>query len=191
MSEITCRAVIEVLGKPEQHVLDSLNSYVEKLTGDERYTIKAKEIAEIKKHNDEDLFVSFAEIEFMVNKVEDLVSFCFEYMPSIIEVISPGELKFTNYDVSQFLNDMQARLHHVDMVAKQIKMKNDHLNKNMRSLLLNYIMLLLRKNDLTLNQLSQFTGVKEELLGDYLDHLIDNEKVDLNGETYSLKDNGQ
>jgi hypothetical protein len=190
MVEILCRAVIEVLGKPKEHIVKTINSYVEKMEADDKYSIKSKEVAEVKKQEDSDLWVTFGEVEFTVKSVNDLISFCFDYMPSMIEVISPAENELSNYDLSQLLNDMQARLHHVDMVAKQMKNKYDILNSSMRSLLKNYIQILLSKKSLTLKQLSTLTGVRDELLGDFLDILLDEGKVDLNGEVYSLVNNG-
>ena len=190
MAEIVCRAVIEVLGKPKEHIEETINSYLQKMESDSRFTVKSKETAEIKQQEDSDLWVTFSEVEFSATKIQDLVSFCFEYMPSILEVISPSEVTLTNYDTSQLLNDMQARLHHVDMVAKQMKTKHDILNSSMRSLLKNYIQILLTSKDLTLKQLSGLTGVRDELLGDFLDILLDEGKVDLNGEVYSLVKNG-
>ena len=65
-----------------------------------------------------------------------------------------------------------------------MKMKNDLTSRNMAGLLRNYILVLLSKNKLTLTQLSSFTGVAEDKLGDYLDKLIDDKKVDLDGELY-------
>ena len=64
-------------------------------------------MAEVKKQEGEELWACFAEIKFSTNKVENLVSFCFDYMPSIIEVIEPKELLFSEVEVSHFLNDLQ------------------------------------------------------------------------------------
>ncbi|MFH1396131.1 MAG: hypothetical protein ABIG93_01910 [archaeon] len=188
MSNIVCRAVIEVLGKPKEHVESSLQKYLEKLEADEKYTIKTKDVAEIKKQDGEqELWTIFAEIEFESKKVEDVISFCFDYMPSIIEVLEPSELKYKAEEVSNFLNDMQAKLFQVDMVAKQLTMQNSHLQKNMAGLMKNFLLVLLGKNKLTLKQLVAFTGVPEKSLGDYLDKLIDTEKIELDGEHYYLK----
>jgi len=190
MTDITCRAVIEVLGKPKEHVEKSILEYLEKINSDERYEIKSKEVAELKKQEEQELWSIFAELEFVAKRVEDIIAFCFDYMPSLIEVLEPQELKFTAEETSHFFNDMQAKLHQVDMVAKQLKMQNDYLQKNMGSLLKNYLLVLLGKNKLTIEQLTGFTGVDQKKLGDYLDRLIDQGKVDQDGDYYYLKKQG-
>ncbi len=186
METITVRVVIEVLGKPKEHVEETLKGYIENIVKDERYTVTEKDIAEIKQQGEGALWMNFGELEFTTDKLEHVTSFCFDYMPSIIEIIKPTDISFNNFDLSHFLNDLQAHLHQVDMVAKELNLQNKQLQQNTASLLKNYIQILLSKQALTLSQLSKLTGVKEQSIGDYLDKLIDEKKVDLDGEVYSL-----
>jgi len=46
--KIHFRAVIEVLGKPKEHVNDSLQNYIKNLKENERYEVTNEEYAEIK-----------------------------------------------------------------------------------------------------------------------------------------------
>ena len=46
------------------------------------------------------------------------------------EIIEPEELNYKKGDFSAFLNDLQARLHDVDMALKQYKARNEMLIKN-------------------------------------------------------------
>ena len=108
-------------------------------------------------------------------------------MPSSIEVVEPAELKLDEIELSAFLNDLQIKLHGVDMLAKQLKTENDMLKINTAALLKNYITVLLKQNNLTSAQLSNFTGVNKDKLEDFLDQLIDEGKIDLKEETYYLK----
>lgn len=184
------RAVIEVLGKPKEHVQDSVKQYVDKLEKNDKYEVLKKDFADLKKHEEEDLWSTFAEVEVKADKVEDLIGFCFDYMPSIIELIDPAEVTFRDEEISAFLNDLQARLHQVDMVAKQVKMENDHLKNNMSRLLKNYIQILLTSKGLTAEKLSILTGVNQEKLEDYLDVLIDEGKIDMKEGVYYKVGNG-
>ena len=59
----------------------------------------------------------FAELEVKTASLTHIINFCFEYMPSLIEIIEPYELKISSADVSSFLNDLQAKLHGVDMLV--------------------------------------------------------------------------
>jgi hypothetical protein len=187
--EITFRAVIEVLGKPKDYVEKSLKLYLEKLKGDDNYSVTQEEYAEPKEQK-EDMWAVFAEVEVKTSNVPRLIDFCIDYMPSVIEVVQPSSLTFNNDQINEILNDLQAKLHTIDMVAKNVKMENDFLKSNMTSLLKNYISVLLGKQELTSSQLSSLTGVKQDKLEDYLDQLIDEGKIDLKGEVYFLKRDG-
>jgi hypothetical protein len=185
--EITFRAVVEVLGKPKEHIVMALNGYLEKLENDENFSLLKKDLAEARQQENSELWATFAELELKTSEVKNLTSFCFDYMPSVLEIIYPKELKFKDSDVSQFLNDLQARLHQVDMVAKQVQTENNILNKSLGSLLKNYITLALTKQNLNSEQLSKLTGVAQDKLEDFLDQLIDDGRVDLKEGIYLLK----
>ena len=186
--KIHFRAVVEVLGKPKEHVDASLKEYLQKLKEDARYQVLEEDLADLKQHEESDLWMAFAELEIKTREVQDIIDFCFDYMPSLIEILEPDELKITSLDVSTFLNDLQAKLHGVDMLAKQLKMENQLLNKSMSALLSNYLMVLLQKSNLTAEQLHQFTGVNQDMLEDFLDKLIDEGKIDMKEGIYFLKE---
>jgi hypothetical protein len=184
---IIFRAVIEILGKPKEHIDKSLRGFIKQLKENEEYEVISEDYAELKKQEEQELWMGFAELEVKTAKIEQLTAFCFNYMPSLIEIIEPKELRISERDFSTFLNDLQSKLHTVDMVAKQVKMENDHLKKNMSALMRNYLLVLLAKESMTAEQISNLTGVKQDNLEDYLDHLIDEGKVDLKDGRYNLK----
>lgn len=188
--KITFRTVIEVLGKPKEHVEKSLKDYLEQLKKDNHYLVVGESIAEAEEQKEEGLFATFAELELKTDSMESLTAFCFNYMPSLMEIIEPKELEFTDLQISQFLNDLQAKLHQVDMLAKQVKMENDILKKSIGHLLKNYVTLLLSGNNLTSQQLSRMTGVDQDKLEDFLDKLIDDGKIDLKEGIYFLREKG-
>ncbi len=188
MEKTICfRAVLEVIGKPKEHVEAALKGYLEKLKQDTQYKVVLDELAEIKKQDNEELWAIFAEVEIWTERLENISHFCFNYMPSLIEILEPAHLTIKDAELSEFLNDLQAKLHQVDMVAKQVKLENDILKKNMAGLVKNYLTILLGKKALTALQLSTLTGINQDTLEDYLDILIDEGKVDLDGDAYSLK----
>jgi len=186
--KILFRAVVEVLGKPKEHVDSTLKGYIQKLKENSRYEVAKEEIAELKQHEESELWMAFAELEIKASGVADIIDFCFDYMPSMIEVIEPEELRLDSLTVSSFLNDMQAKLHGVDMIAKQMKMENQLINSSLAKLLNNYIMVLLRDHNLSSEHLSKLTGMKTEILEDYLDKMIDEGKIDLKEGIYFLKE---
>ncbi len=184
--KILFRAIIEVLGKPEGHVKETLHAYVESFQQHPRYQVMRADFSELKKQEKEELWAAFAELEAWTEKMEDLTFFCLDYMPSLIEVIEPEELVLSDAQLSRFLNDLQAKLHQVDMLAKQVKMENDILRRNLGALLGNYITILLSNQNLVSEQLSKLTGMDKDKLEDFLDQLIDQGKVDLKEGIYFL-----
>ena len=184
MVAIDFSAVIEVLGKPKEHVNGMLSSIIKKLEVDKRFTLK-----ETKRHasvlqEGSSLFATFVELSLSSNNHQDMINFCFDFMPSSIEIAKPSELGLSAADFTNFLNDLQAKLHQVDMLAKKMKMERDVLAKNMGGLLKNYLLVLLNNNKLSIEALAGYTGVEPDKLADYLDRLIDQGKIDLDGDLY-------
>lgn len=184
---ILFRAVIEVLGKPKEHVEEAFQSYIKDLKADKRYKIVTEDYAEIKKQEQEEMWSTFAELEIKAAKLDDLIFFCFNYMPSMIEIVEPSELMVSDVDFSKVLNDLQAKLHHLGIITKQMKAENEFLHRNMGALLKNYVHLLLSKEKMNSERLSRFTGLAKDKMEDFLDQLIDKGEIDLEEGLYSLK----
>ena len=186
--KILFRTVLEVVGRPKDYVENALREYIEKLKQDTHYEIISKEIAELEKQEKQEMWMTFAELEIKTSSFSDIIGFCFDYMPSLIEILEPHELVSSNAVISSMFNDLQARLHQVDMVAKQLRLENEHLRKNTQDLLKNYIIILLGNQNLTSVQLGRFTGVNIDQLEDFLDQLIDEKRIDLKEGIYYLRE---
>lgn len=187
MSEkILFRAVLEVLGKPKEHVEKAMKGFVENLKKDDRFTVTREEFAELKKQNENEMWATFTELETEVKDIKDLISFCFEYMPSLVEILSPDQVQLTSEEFSIFFNDLQARLHEVDMVAKQVKVESESAHRAMARLLRNYLTLLLKSGGKNLDELGNFTGVQKEQLEIYLNKLLDEGRLKKEGDNYLL-----
>lgn len=184
---IKFRAIIEVLGRPKDYVEVSLKEYLQKLKEDSSYQTTMVEIAPPEQQKDQELWSTFAELEVGTESIGNLINFCFDYMPSLIEILAPEELGVSEVDLSNFLNDLQARLHNLDMLTKQTKMENDYLVRNMSIMLKNTLLVLLARGPYNSEQLSKMTGVDKDKLEDFLDSLIDEKRVDLKEDLYSLK----
>lgn len=182
---ITVRVIIELLGKPQEHIEKTIREYVDQIKKDKAFQVQRVEFSEIKKQDQAELWAAFAELEFTTD-LSDFTSFCFQYMPSVIEVLEPRKITFTDEQASLFLNDLQARLHQVDMIAKQLNMEVQYLKKNMTGLFRNYLTVLLSNRQLTASQISTLTGVPQDAVEDYLDVLIDEKVVKMDRDKYIL-----
>jgi len=183
-AHIRCRAIIEVLGKPKEHVENSINQYIEHIKEDSELVILSENYSEIKEQGK--LWSKFVELDLVIKGTRKLISFCFEYMPSSIEVVKPEHLIMSNPELSNFLNDLQARLHNVDMIVKQLKAENDFLKHNMTAMLHNTILICLKVSKLSLEQLSKVTGVDKKELEVFVEKLLKENKIKKENELYIL-----
>ena len=107
-------------------------------------------------------------------------------MPSSIDIEKPEQLVVKNRNISAIFNDMQSKLHHVDMVAKTLRAERDFLKRNLGTMISNIITVLIKLNKNTLQDLSKFTGINNEELEKHLQKLIEEEKVKKEGDIYNL-----
>jgi hypothetical protein len=123
------KAIIEVAGFPKEHVDETIIKVVDKLKED--FQVNKQEIYETIPLKDkmEGFWSAFCDIEISFKKVDDLTNFCFEFMPSSIEVLDPEELKFNNVEFANVFNDLLARLHHYDMMLKNLNASNQLMKK--------------------------------------------------------------
>lgn len=181
---IRCRTIIEVLGKPKEHVEKTIKDYVEEISKDPDLIIIKKEFAEPEEKDQ--FWTTFVEIELIIKGIPKVIDFCFHYMPSSIEILKPEEFSMNNVVIADMLNDLQARLHNVDMIIKKLKNENTFLKRNMNNVFKNIILVSLSRASLNKEKLSKVTGIEESELEIFLKQLID-EKIIKKGEnTYSL-----
>ncbi|MAG91507.1 hypothetical protein CMO83_02425 [Candidatus Woesearchaeota archaeon] len=183
-SHIRCKTIIEVLGKPKEHVENSLKEYTDHIRKDSDLAILNEHYSDIKEQGK--LWSKFVELDLVIKGTKKLISFCFEYMPSSLEVEKPDELSISKQEISNFLNDLQARLHNVDMIVKKSKSENDFLRSNMNAILHNSILICLKVSKLSLEQLSQVTGVDKKELEIFVNNLIKEKKIKKEKDIYAL-----
>jgi len=183
-THIRCKIIIEVLGKPKEHVEKALRGYIENIKDDSDLIILKEEFA--KPEQKEELWATFAELEMVVKGIPKLIAFCFDYMPSSVQILKPEHFSLNRSAIEDFINDLQAKLHQVDMVAKKLRNENDFLRKNMNTTVKNLILISLVSENLDKEKLAKITGIKDKEIKIFLDNLIgENRIVEENG-YYSL-----
>ena len=186
-TKILARVIIEIAGKPKEHVEKTLKLVVDKIKENKELSVKGVEFEEPKEISG--LFGAFAEIEAEFDDLSVLLGICFDYMPSSVEIIEPAELKFNSGDFTDFINDLQARLHGIDLRLKTVVQQNEVLNRNAIALIQNFLVMLL-KDEKNIDELSDIVGIKKEQLEAILDVLVKNKLVKKEGEVYSLAKDG-
>jgi len=117
--------IIEMAGRPANHVRDSLTKHVgvlENVKDVEVNSINVSEPKEIEMPKDapkqEPVFTCFAEVDFGVENFSRVSDMVFDFMPSSIEVIEPSRVSFDAAEATSLLNVISGRMHKYDEVAK-------------------------------------------------------------------------
>lgn len=181
---VTARIIIEMLGKPKEHIESTLAKYINQLKKEGKLNILKEECFPAEEKGD--MFSCFTELEIKFADVLKLVEFCFDAMPSSIDIIEPAELAFDTKALTDLLNDLQARLHQVDMAMKSLQAEKIILDSNAVMVFNNFARFILKDGDKKIEELSKATGVKPEQLKLFLDELIKQKKIVQKGDVYSL-----
>lgn len=182
--QIRVRAILEVLGKPKEHVEKTIKDYVAQIKEDSGIMILQENYADCKEVDK--LWSIFVELEIVFQGMEYMIAFCFNYMPSSIEVIKPQEILFKNSEISNIMNDLMGKLHDVDAVAKKLRAESDFLKRNLKVAVQNYIIVLLKVREMDDKEISKFTGIPNEELKIVLEELIKENKIKKEEDKYKL-----
>ncbi len=151
------RAIIEILGKPKEHVEATMEVIGENVRKHEAWKVSKFTVAPAEPKDS--LYLVFADTEIVFRSFSDIFSFCFEYMPSSLEVIEPTEFELNSLRINGWLNDYLGRLHESDMVAKRVRADNDVLQRNTHNIFRNFLHLALGSGEKTLTELAAITGI--------------------------------
>jgi hypothetical protein len=183
---IHCRSIVEILGKPEKHVQDTLREYVQKMKENKNLILLKEDYSETKEQ-EEGLFSIFVELELLIKGVGEVVFFCFDYMPSSVEILEPEQLIYKNRELSAFLNDLQQRLHTYDMALKQFKARNERLMNENLILMKTAVLLSLSKEKMNKEKLITRTGLPEDRLEKLLSIMLKESRIIEEDGLYKLR----
>lgn len=144
--------IFDIIGKPPEHLNETLNNIINKIDEEKGVCVKEKKINEpvlmkdpknsketIKNEKDfvvqKDFYTSFAEIEVEVEEILHLVILMFKYMPAHIEIISPELIALTNNGWNDILNELTRRLHGYDEIARVLQVENAKMQKKLGEML--------------------------------------------------------
>jgi hypothetical protein len=183
-THIRCKIIIEVLGKPKDHVETTIKTYVENIKKDSGFIVLNSQFSKAEEKNE--LWAIFVELDIVVKGLPKLTSFCFDYMPSSIEISKPEEFNARKSVIEDLFNDLQAKLHNVDMVVKKQKNENGFLKANLNRALFNLILLSIATGTNNMESLSKVTGIHDEELKMFLDKLVKDNKIQEENGSYKI-----
>jgi hypothetical protein len=185
------RAIItfEVVGKPAKHVEDALTRYLDNIKKDERIVI-LKEDREAAMEHEDGMFSTFCEAETLVQDLETFTWLCINFSPASIEILEPDMMEMDARNLTNWLNDLLAKVHEIGMSHRTNIGSVEHLTVAMNQLIQNTIILSLKSGPKTEGELEQDTGVYAAQLEPFLKHLIENAQIMQSGEKYILAPQG-
>ena len=183
--KIGARAVIETVGAPKEFIEETLKTYIQKLK-ESGINIVSEIYNEGVNIEDTKFFSTFVEVDVVFKNTADLLNFCFDAMPSSIEIYEPEELVFKASELNGFLNDLQAKIHENDLTVKNYKAQNSLLDQNAMAVFQNFLIFALKQGPKSLSELTRPVGLEPEMLRPFLDKLIEKKKVKLENEKYAV-----
>lgn len=166
---IVARCIIEIMGAPKEFIAKALQDHIDKVKQDgldvqlEKY---AEPVAQDK------LFTQFVELQIGFKNPKELLDFCFDSMPSSVEIMSPEKVSLDMAMFEDFVNDLQGKLHHTDMMLKGLQAQKQVLDKNAINILHNFIKFACRMKPHSIEDLADLLGIKSEELSVFVDSLV-------------------
>lgn len=163
---ILIRAVIEVIGRPKEHIIHAMKLVIKRLKEEENIILTKGDLYKAQEQDFEfkqkgKLWSTFAELELLLKDNDSVTYFCFEYLPASIEVLEPKNMRIPVKEYQNILNDLLARMHQIDMTLKNVRAENEILNKNASTLLRNIVLLTLSSGSKTEQELAKKVGTKD------------------------------
>ena len=133
MEKLQANLILEILGRPKEHLKGALNELVNKLGTEKGMKIIEKNLHEpIPVKESKDLFTTFAEILIELDSLENYFGLMFAYMPANFEIINPERIILSNVNLNDLMSKLIHRLHDYDAIAKRALIDNDILTKKLQ-----------------------------------------------------------
>lgn len=121
--EIRALFIFEIMGRPPEHLKSTLDGLIDKLGEQKGIKVIRKEvhepkIAEKDGVKNENFFTTFAEVELIADNLSLIFDIALNMLPSHVEILSPKELEFKNYDLSSVVSNLCVKIHKYDEIAK-------------------------------------------------------------------------
>ena len=129
MSRIRALFIFEIMGRPPEHIVESLNKLVDQLGEQKGVEIIRKEFREAKRVEEEnsDMYTSFAEVELYADDFNLISLIVLNMLPAHVEILEPAEYVFKNFELSTLLTDITVKVHKYDEMAKVMIMEHQNL----------------------------------------------------------------
>ena len=117
------RTIIELLGFPQKHVDKTINLILEKLQKEKDITIIKHKLAEPQQQKK--MWSAFIDAELKIKDLETFFEFCFNYLPTSIEIVEAPKFKIE--ELNKSLNEMLNYMHRYHQAISQLNAQNEIL----------------------------------------------------------------
>lgn len=128
---VTIKAILELMGSPEEHVNKTMDMIIEKLNASKDFDVITSKVSDTTSIEDRPFWSKFVELELGFKNMDDVTGFCFDFMPSSIEVVEPVNFNFKKDVLDNLWNDLIARIHQYDMMLKNLHAENKVMKKKL------------------------------------------------------------
>ncbi len=134
--KISAMLVLEVMGRPAEHLTETLNSLARKISEEKGVKVTDTKVnSPVLIKDQKNFYTSFAEIEVEVENMLNLAILMFKYMPAHIEVISPQNISLTNVEWGDIFSELTRRLHGYEEVARILQAEKVILENKLREIM--------------------------------------------------------
>jgi hypothetical protein len=180
-------AILEVLGKPKEHVAETLRLLLKKAQDTKELQVIEHHIEEPEQfEEDSKLYSGILELELKLLNLETVFGFIFDYMPTSLEISEPDGMTFDLSTFNGFLSDFIGRIHEYDKIVKEKIGENVQLQQNIDLLIRNLVMVGLKDSNLTIEEISARIGIAAESLKPFLNKLVDTKVLNEKENKYSI-----
>jgi hypothetical protein len=183
--EILTKVIIEVVGTPKEHVEASLKLVLDNIK--KEAGISPEKMKVFRPKPIDNYFSAFSELDLKFDSAGALIGFCFDYLPSSVEIIKPEQMGIGSVEMGGLLNDLLSKLHNVNMAVTQLKAENDNLKNNAEGLLKNIIMLSIKEKPKNIDEIARDLGIRPADLKPFVDKYVGEGKIEDKDGLYKLK----
>lgn len=134
MERIQAQLILEILGRPQEHVKEALNTIVVRMGSEKTINVLEKNYHEPKQIEGKNLYTAFADLTIELDSLADYFAILLTYMPSHIEIIHPEKLSLSNSNLNDLGNSLIKRLHDYDAITKKMIIERDVLARKLKEI---------------------------------------------------------
>ncbi|MDP4039868.1 MAG: hypothetical protein Q8P57_04800 [Candidatus Pacearchaeota archaeon] len=121
MENIKAKFIIEIMGRPPEHIKETLNTLVIRIGSDKGVSLIDKRYGEptpVKENKN--LWTAFAEVDLEFETIGHFFISILSYMPAHVEIYEPSKIKLNMAELNDLSSIIVNKLHNYDAIAKSL-----------------------------------------------------------------------